>query len=223
MGQLFSRQAAPEHLRHGTKQPTSHSEPPKLAKSSETADESTFRSGLKASHQKSRSAHGRVNSSFTDYRKVNAAVYEHSSTCRDRVTSSERKKSVDSKTHNHGHSKTLASHDRQRPPKIEASSLNHLRQSSLASSGPSHKRSPKRTEKKECIVCSDKRSSRHFPNRPPTTQCSHLIEVCRRCLRTWIASQFSTKMWNEINCPMCPKRLQYEDMQAFAPSDVFRR
>ncbi|KAJ4374123.1 hypothetical protein N0V83_002864 [Neocucurbitaria cava] len=84
-------------------------------------------------------------------------------------------------------------------------------------------RRPQRKETKECIICTDTRSLHRFPNRPPTTQCTHEVDTCRRCLRKWIQSEFTTKIWNEINCPICSKRLQHSDMREFAPRDVFRR
>lgn len=77
--------------------------------------------------------------------------------------------------------------------------------------------------KKECVICADIRSLTHFPSRPPTDECNHANDVCRRCLRTWIQSEFLTKVWNEIKCPVCSIRMQYADMQAFAPHDIFRR
>jgi hypothetical protein len=76
---------------------------------------------------------------------------------------------------------------------------------------------------KECIICTDIRSLQHFPDRRPTEECTHEIDVCRRCLRKWIQSEFSTKMWNEINCPICTARMQHDDIRAFAPHQVFRR
>ncbi|KAF1365876.1 hypothetical protein EJ07DRAFT_92584 [Lizonia empirigonia] len=78
-------------------------------------------------------------------------------------------------------------------------------------------------KKKECIVCTDSRSLLHFPSQPPTAQCSHNADVCRRCLRTWIRTTFTSKVWDEINCPTCSERLDYEDVRQFAPSDIFRK
>jgi hypothetical protein len=76
---------------------------------------------------------------------------------------------------------------------------------------------------KECIICTDTRSLGRFPDRRPTEECTHGVSVCRRCLRKWIQSEFSTKTWNEINCPVCTARMQYHDIQAFAPHQVFHR
>lgn len=81
----------------------------------------------------------------------------------------------------------------------------------------------KNQPKKECIVCTDTRALHRFPDRLPTRQCNHDTDVCRRCLRTWIESEFSTKIWNEINCPICAERMQYADIRRFAPEKVFQR
>jgi hypothetical protein len=83
---------------------------------------------------------------------------------------------------------------------------------------PSHS-----SQTKECIICADTRSLHRFPDRLPTKDCSHDIDACRRCLRSWIQSEFSTKVWNEINCPICMTRMQIEDIRKFAPDKVFRR
>jgi hypothetical protein len=76
---------------------------------------------------------------------------------------------------------------------------------------------------KHCLICLTSRSLHHFPSRPPTAQCTHPIDTCRRCLRAWIASEFSVKIWNEISCPICFKRMKHADIRTFAPSHVFRR
>lgn len=77
-------------------------------------------------------------------------------------------------------------------------------------------------QKKECVICTDSRSLSRFPSDPVTTQCNHNSDVCRRCLRTWISTSFASRMWDEINCPVCTARLAYDDVREFAPSEVFR-
>jgi hypothetical protein len=76
---------------------------------------------------------------------------------------------------------------------------------------------------KECVVCTEHRSLRRFPNQNPTKNCTHDIDVCRRCLRKWLESEFSAKMWDEIKCPICSKRLESDDMKKFAPTELFFR
>jgi hypothetical protein len=76
---------------------------------------------------------------------------------------------------------------------------------------------------KECIVCTDRRSEVRFPSRAPTAECTHPIDICRRCIRAWIESEFTTNMWDTVHCPICPALLEHEDMREFAPSHIFRR
>ncbi|KAH8696853.1 hypothetical protein GQ44DRAFT_694540 [Phaeosphaeriaceae sp. PMI808] len=92
--------------------------------------------------------------------------------------------------------------------------------SNTSKTGSHHTRS---RQTKDCVICADTRSLSHFPDRPPTTECEHENDVCRRCLRTWIQSESASKMWNEVNCPVCAVRMQYDDMREFAPRAVFER
>lgn len=79
------------------------------------------------------------------------------------------------------------------------------------------------TPRRDCLVCVESRSLRSFPKRPPTEACQHDINTCKRCLRQWIKSEFGAKMWDQMSCPECGIRMQYDDMKEFAPSDVFKR
>lgn len=73
------------------------------------------------------------------------------------------------------------------------------------------------------MICTDSRSLRHFPKRAQTAHCTHDVNTCRRCLRKWIQSSFKTKLWDQINCPECGLRMQYDDIREFAPPEIFRR
>ena len=74
------------------------------------------------------------------------------------------------------------------------------RQRSLSSSHSPLKRTQQR-ERRDCIICADTRSLHRFPVRPPTVQCQHEVDVCRKCLRTWIQTEFATKIWDEDELP----------------------
>jgi hypothetical protein len=86
---------------------------------------------------------------------------------------------------------------------------------------PTLQHRPRQT--KECIICTDERPQDRFPSRPPTAQCTHPIDVCRRCLRTWIETELATKMWDEIHCPVCWADLDHKDVKEFAPHHIFQR
>jgi hypothetical protein len=76
---------------------------------------------------------------------------------------------------------------------------------------------------RQCPICASNRSISRFPTRSPTSACTHESSVCRRCLRRWLATQFETKAWNELKCPMCPSVLLYSDVREFASTDMFKR
>jgi hypothetical protein len=78
-------------------------------------------------------------------------------------------------------------------------------------------------EKRECIVCTATLSLQRFPDRPPTKTCKHPINVCRKCLRTWITSESNTKMFDDMKCPVCSTTLQKADMRDFAPKEIYKR
>jgi hypothetical protein len=127
----------------------------------------------------------------------------------------------------HGRSEGPKGPERSKDPKAGSSSQQphqstHSHRKARSISNP-HSRHSKPLATKECLICTDTRSLQHFPNRPPTVSCVHDTSVCRRCLRTWIQSESSIKIWNEINCPICATRMQYHDIHEFAPKDVFRR
>jgi hypothetical protein len=82
---------------------------------------------------------------------------------------------------------------------------------------------PPAKERKECTACIESRSSRHFPQRPPTQQCDHEVHTCRRCLRAWIKSQLDSRIWDQIGCPDCASIMQCADVREFAGVDEFRR
>ena len=89
----------------------------------------------------------------------------------------------------------------------------------LTNSGP-HLTS---TVSKDCVVCYDPLTTRTVPQRRITTACNHEPDVCRSCLATSISTQFNSKVWDQISCPSCSQRLEFQDVKDFADPDVFTR
>lgn len=75
----------------------------------------------------------------------------------------------------------------------------------------------------DCIVCLEALEITAFPKRKTTAACSHKPDVCLQCLSNSIATQFTDKMWDQIDCPSCGQRLEFIDVKAFANSAVFER
>ena len=76
---------------------------------------------------------------------------------------------------------------------------------------------------RDCIVCYDTLNILTVPQRRITSTCGHEPDVCRSCLATSISTQFNSKVWDQISCPSCSQRLDFQDVKAFADPDVFTR
>ena len=74
-----------------------------------------------------------------------------------------------------------------------------------------------------CTVCLEDLSSQNFLDRKVTVSCNHEPDVCRPCLSTSISTQFTSKVWNQIDCPTCGERLDFQDVKEFAESEIFER
>lgn len=76
---------------------------------------------------------------------------------------------------------------------------------------------------RDCIVCFENLSPQNTPERNVTSSCNHEPDVCRSCLAASISTQFNSKVWDQIDCPTCGQRLEFQDVKAFADSVVFGR
>ena len=76
---------------------------------------------------------------------------------------------------------------------------------------------------RECVVCFEALSPENTPMRRVTSSCNHEPDVCRPCLATSISSQLDSRVWDQIDCPTCGQRLNFQDVKAFADSPVLRR
>ncbi|CAF9943493.1 MAG: hypothetical protein ALECFALPRED_000493 [Alectoria fallacina] len=75
----------------------------------------------------------------------------------------------------------------------------------------------------DCVVCFETLGPQNTPKRKITSSCNHEPDVCRPCLTTSISTQFNGKVWDQIDCPACGQRLEFQDVKAFADSVVFGR
>ena len=67
----------------------------------------------------------------------------------------------------------------------------------------------------ECVVCYDSITSNHL-TRLSTISCDHLPNMCQLCLVQHITSSIDGKMWDQVDCPSCNERLDYQDIMALA-------
>jgi hypothetical protein len=44
-------------------------------------------------------------------------------------------------------------------------------------------------EKFLCFRCEQRRTAKQFPNYNPSSQCDHLVNTCKDCLKQWVNAQ----------------------------------
>jgi hypothetical protein len=73
-----------------------------------------------------------------------------------------------------------------------------------------------------CTSGDEHKISRQFPNKCPATNCEHLINTCKACLKEWVNVQIETSrttptgedgMLLGIACPECPELMLESDIQ----------
>ncbi|KAM3421609.1 hypothetical protein BST61_g1996 [Cercospora zeina] len=78
-----------------------------------------------------------------------------------------------------------------------------------------------RNRPRGCICCGDDKAPLEFPARPTTLSCEHDNNTCTDCMRTWLATEFETKGTEDLKCPECPCKLEYDDILAHATQETF--
>ncbi|CAG8534555.1 2321_t:CDS:2 [Funneliformis mosseae] len=85
--------------------------------------------------------------------------------------------------------------------------------------------SQKKKKEKECIICVESRSVRHFPK--ITKYCSHPNDICKLCVSKHIETQLNSKGDIEgILCPFgdsCGFLIEYNDVQSIVNSSLFEQ
>ncbi len=82
---------------------------------------------------------------------------------------------------------------------------------------------PESAARLDCVVCFEGLGPTNAPQRKIASACDHEANVCLSCLSQSIATQFASKVWDQINCPSCSARLEHQDVRAFADAEVFER
>ena len=75
----------------------------------------------------------------------------------------------------------------------------------------------------ECIACFERLTENHHSVSKISEVYAHEVNLCQICLSQSIATQFTTKMWNHIDCPECGSRLNADDINRHADRETFDR
>lgn len=74
-----------------------------------------------------------------------------------------------------------------------------------------------------CQICYETQPCSSFPQRATTSNCDHAAKVCSACLANSLAQQMDQKIWDQIDCPVCPERLGFFDVKEFADIATFEK
>lgn len=79
-------------------------------------------------------------------------------------------------------------------------------------------------KERQCSVCATDRPSDGYPVEPITSACTHTTtDVCKECMRTYIASELSSRVTAVISCPVCEETMSYFDVMRNAAPEDFNR
>ena len=87
-------------------------------------------------------------------------------------------------------------------------------------------------DKYACIGCNSEKGSRSFPNYNPTADCKHLINICTKCLKDWVAFQIEDSNFIRggedanmfgIRCPECREVMKNSDVERASTKKVYQR
>ncbi|KAI5922984.1 hypothetical protein F4810DRAFT_671180 [Camillea tinctor] len=75
----------------------------------------------------------------------------------------------------------------------------------------------------ECVVCLEDKPIDLFPKATITRRCTHVPSLCLGCTDLSLASQIQNGLLNQLRCPECSERLDYEEVQRCTSTEVFAR
>lgn len=100
------------------------------------------------------------------------------------------------------------------------------------------KRKAAQIEKYECFTCATEKPPKQFPDFNPSTDCKHLINTCRTCLKKWVESCIENAkfkatttggegeglkaIWG-VGCPQCESVMRSINVEAAVTKKVFKR
>lgn len=75
----------------------------------------------------------------------------------------------------------------------------------------------------ECSVCMARFPGYFFPQGKLAPDCDHDSSVCIGCLGQSLDREIGEKPWDQVACPECPARLDFDTVKLFATAASFLR
>ncbi|KAK0935065.1 hypothetical protein LTR29_013385 [Friedmanniomyces endolithicus] len=98
---------------------------------------------------------------------------------------------------------------------------------------PAAKRRKTATEPKyHCVVCDTDRIGNSFPDYNPSSECEHLIDTCKTCLKKWVTAQVDESTFTTggedgksfgIKCVQCDAVMKNVNVEIAATKRVYQR
>ena len=106
------------------------------------------------------------------------------------------------------------------PPLGYAEQANSISPSAAPLASTSPETSLTRAKNLICTVCFEDIRPESVLDGKITSKCDHEMNICSACLSQSIATQYTSKMWNQIDRPICRKRLEFSDVDRFADLQI---
>jgi hypothetical protein len=76
----------------------------------------------------------------------------------------------------------------------------------------------------ECDVCMESFAASGFPPTSRiTSSCDHEGICCLHCIQETVGTAIREGALNRLTCPMCPEKLSYQEIKAYASREIFER
>lgn len=75
----------------------------------------------------------------------------------------------------------------------------------------------------ECLVCYETLPSSDFPEDTITEGCQHETNACLSCINYSIQEPITRGALHLIVCPLCPEKLERDDIKEYATKEIFER
>jgi hypothetical protein len=76
----------------------------------------------------------------------------------------------------------------------------------------------------ECDICMESFAASGFPPTSRiTSSCDHEGICCLHCIQETIGTAIREGALNRLTCPMCPEKLSYQEIKAYASREIFER